>query len=438
MENQEKPRFFSIARIKNSLTLKIIVLGVVWLMLLIPLAMTGSLRRGRSDRAAEAEREVSAKWGAPQRIVAPVMRIGLVRIEKKKDGTVREVPASDLFLLPDKLTVTGSIRPERRYRGIYPVLLYRAKLGFDGEFTVALPRLSDNLQVAKSDFFSLQFGISDIKGITAFKLDFGGRSFKPVPGAQLGRGIHCELPPEWLTATRGKPIKFHAELELNGCRELLFQPIGSEFTLKLDSLWPHPSFVGGFLPIERKIGAEGFSAAWKISELNRSYPQSFIDDKDRFDRENELGVALVQLAGPYQQVARVNDYASLVIAIVLFAFLIGERAAKTWIHPLQYLFAGLSLVLFYTLLLALGEHLSFALSYAASAALIVVLTTGYAFAIFGGRRIPALLLGLTVALAYALVYALVRMEDYALLVGSGILFVMLALLMKFTGHINRE
>ena len=437
MENQEKPRFFSIARIKNSLTLKIIVLGVVWLMLLIPLAMTSGLRRDRSNRAAEAEKEVSAKWGAPQRIVAPVMQIGLMRTEKKKDGTVRKVPTFDLLLLPDKLTVTGSIKPERRYRGIYPVLLYRANLSFDGEFTVTLPKLSDDLQIVKDDF-SLQFGVSDIKGITAFKLDFGGRSFKSVPGSGLGKGIHCELPAEWLTATSGKPIKFHAELELNGCRELLFQPIGSEFTLKLDSPWPHPSFVGGFLPIEREIGAEGFSATWKIGELNRSYPQSFINDRDRFDRENELGVALVQLAGPYQQVARVHDYAMLVIAIVLFAFLIGERVAKTWIHPLQYLFAGLSLVLFYTLLLAFGEHFNFALSYAVSAALIVVLTTGYAFAIFGGRRVPALLLGLTVALAYALVYALVRMEDYALLVGSGLLFVMLALLMKFTGRINRE
>ena len=437
MENQEKPRFFSLARIKGSLTLKIVVLGMVWLMLLIPLAMTGSLRHGRSDRAAAAEKEVSAKWGAPQRIVAPVMQIGLMRTEKKKDGTVRKVPTFDLLLLPDKLTVTGSIKPERRYRGIYPVLLYRANLSFDGEFTVTLPKLSDDLQIVKDDF-SLQFGVSDIKGITAFKLDFGGRSFKSVPGSGLGKGIHCELPAEWLTATSGKPIKFHAELELNGCRELLFQPIGSEFTLKLDSPWPHPSFVGGFLPIERKIGAEGFSAEWKISELNRSYPQSFINDRDRFDRENELGVALVQLAGPYQQVARVHDYAMLVIAIVLFAFLIGERVAKTWIHPLQYLFAGLSLVLFYTLLLAFGEHFNFALSYAVSAALIVVLTTGYAFAIFGGRRVPALLLGLTVALAYALVYALVRMEDYALLVGSGLLFVMLALLMKFTGRINRE
>ena len=437
MENQEKPRFFSIAGIKSSLTLKIVVLGMVWLLLLIPLAMTGSLRRGRSDRAAAAEKEVSAKWGAPQRIVAPVMQIGLMRTEKKKDGTVKKVPTYDLLLLPDKLTVTGAIRPERRYRGIYPVLLYRAELSFDGEFTIALPKLADDLQIAKDDF-SLQFGISDIKGITAFKLDFGGRSFKSVPGSGLGKGIHCELPAEWLTATSGKPIKFHAELELNGCRELLFQPIGSEFTLKLDSPWPHPSFVGGFLPIERKIGAEGFFATWKIGELNRSYPQSFINSRDRFDRENELGVALVQLAGPYQQVARVHDYAMLVMAIVLFAFLVGERVAKTWIHPLQYLFAGLSLVLFYTLLLAFGEHLSFVLSYAVSAALIVVLTTGYAFAIFGGRRIPALLLGLTVALAYALVFALVRMEDYALLVGSGILFVMLALLMKFTGHINRE
>ena len=48
------------------------------------------------------------------------------------------------------------------------------------------------------------------------------------------------------------------------------------------------------------------------------------------------------------------------------------------------------------------------------------------------------MLGATVALAYALVYALVSMEDYALLVGSAVLFIMLALLMKFTSRLNRE
>ena len=438
MENREKPSFFSIAGMKNSLTLKFFMLGVVLLLMMFPVLLNGSLRSERAARAHAAEHEVSGKWGGPQHIAAPVLQIGLEYCVATKNGPIKK--REILNLLPEKLNVTGSIAPEQRYRGIYPVLLYRSSLVLEGEFVVTLPRqvVAADRKIVPNDL-TLQFEISDIKGISEFQLDFGGLKIKSVPGARNGNGIHCELPAEPVVSAMGKPIKFRAELALKGCRELMFQPLGSEFTMKLESPWPHPSFTGGFLPTARAIFEDGFVAEWKISELNRTYPQAFISgDTDRFTAENSVGVALVQVAGPYQQVERVNDYAILVIVIVLFAFLVGERLAKIWIHPLQYLFAGLSLVLFYTLLLAFSEHLNFGLSYVLSVLLIVALSTGYARAIFAGKNTPALLLGATVALSYALIYALVRMEDYALLAGSAILFVMLAVLMKFTGRINRQ
>jgi len=451
MENPERPRLLSLEKIRNSLTLKLILLGFVFLVLLIPLAMTGHQRSVRARRAAEAETEVSAKWGGRQTVTAPVMYIRLIRMLESKNGPTEK--RGCLCVLPEKLDITGTLVPELRYRGIYPVLLYRARISFTGVFAAPpLERAFKEGWKLAPEPPTLQFGLSDIKGITGFRFNFGSRDLKFVPGSALFRhGVHCEIPPfaagaaapvnlgiPPFAAGAAAPVNFGGQLELNGCRELLFQPVGENFTLKVDSVWPHPSFTGGFLPVTRTVTEKGFRAEWKINEVNRTYPQFWFGNDHSFDRGNEVGVALVQTTNAYRRIERVGDYAVLIIVIVLAAFLVGEKAAKIWIHPLQYLFAGLSLVMFYLLLLALSEHIGFGLGYLASAAAVTALCTGYALAIFGGRKVPALLLGGVVALAYALIYLLVRMEDYALLAGSAVLLVLLALVMKFTGHMNRK
>jgi len=436
MENTDKPRFPNLGWSRNSLTVKMLLLGLIFIVLHIPLSMTDSQRKARAKRAETAEQEVSMKWGGRQTVSAPVMRFKLVRTVESKDGPIER--RGTLTVLPEKLDISGTIVPELRYRGIYPVLLYRSDLAFEGEF--AAPPLERALKTGwklAPEPPTIQFGISDIKGITGFGFTFGGRDLNPIPGCEppLG-GVHCELPAGWEKSAA--PVKFRSRLELNGCRDLLFQPVGKNFTLKLGSTWPHPSFTGGFLPVTRTIDEKGFHAEWKIGEVNRTYPQFWFDRTHSFDRKNDVGVALVQTSNAYRRIERVGDHASLIIVIVLAAFFVGEIVAKIWIHPLQYLFAGLSLTMFYMLLLALSEHTGFGVGYLVSAATAVCLCTGYAFAIFSGRRAPALILGVVVALAYALIYTLVRMEDYALLAGSLILLVMLVLMMKFTGRINAK
>ncbi len=439
MENKTRSGFSTLFAVKNSLTLKLFILGVIFVALMIPLFLTSSLRIERSGRAAAAEKEVSAKWGTAQTITAPVLQLGIIRQlpDKKTDKKTRE--QNVLTLLPEKLNVTGIIVPEPRHRGIYPVLLYHSTLVLEGEFsTPPIEEISRDGWQINPAATSLQFAVSDVKGITAFQLEFGGRNLRLVPGCRFGTGWHCDLPWPATPAAPENPVKFRAEIGLNGCRQLLFQPVGRDFTLTLKSSWPHPSFTGGFLPASREVSAAGFTAEWKINEINRSYPQYWMGREYRFDPGNTLGVALVQPSNPYQQTERVSSYAALFIVIILAAFLIGELTTKIWIHPLQYLFSGLAIIMFYLLLLSMVEHFSFTAGYLISAAAIVLLTTGYAFAIFSGRRTPALLLGAVTALAYALIYTLTRMEDYALLAGSIILLLLLALLMKLTGHLNRQ
>lgn len=450
---------------KSSFTLKLLILSAVYLVLFIPLLMVRSQQGGRAERARDAEREVSSKWGGAQTVAAPVMQIGLVKVSTNKEGVCESFDT--LSVLPETLSIEGRVEPEERSRGIYRIMLYRSKLTLSGEF--APPPLEkalrDGWKVVPDDC-SLQIGLSDIKGIASFRMNFGGKDYGLIPGCRIGMprergggddpdsssfslsrrgadaygpcrkaGVHCDVP---LPPAGGGAAAFRAELELNGCRSLQFQPVGRDFRLSLGSPWPHPSFTGGFLPAKREVSGAGFRAEWRVGEANRGYPQHWLGDAYSLSAEDAMGVTLLGGAGPYQKFERAWKYASLVIVIVLASFLLFERAAGIWIHPVQYFFSGLSLVMFYLLLLAFGEHVGFAAGYSAAAAAAVLLETGYAFAIFSGRRAHALSLGGVTAFAYALIYVLVGMEDYALLAGSIVLFVLLAAIMKFTGRINRE
>jgi len=421
-------------RFMRSLVGKIIIIGFIILLLTIPYFMTVGLRADRVARSHRAENEVSSKWGGQQLVTAPVLEIPVQHTIEKNGKS--DLIQSKWFILPEKLEVESRVVPEIRYRGIYQVMLYRAEIQLKAKFT-GLPGVPpDNWKFVDGGQAKLLFSISDVKGIRKLEAEINGAKAKPMPGTILSFPIMLEKDKSELA--------FSSKLELNGCRQLLFAPIGRDFELAITSPWPHPSFTGGFLPGERKVSDSGFEAKWSVNELNSSFPSQWIGTINQnlpigtHDTRRTLGVSFVQPAGPYQQVERVSDYAFLLIAIVLVAFLIGESVTKIWIHPIQYFFSGLSLVMFYMLLLALAEHVNFTLSYAVSTLVIAGMTTLYCRMIFAKKRSAALLLGGVMLLAYLLIFVLIRLEDYALLAGSGILLVLLGVLMRVTGNMNKE
>ena len=72
--NQEKyPRQGFMQR--NALSVKIILIGVLILILLIPLAMIRGLISERSETASEATTEVQNKWSSSQLVTGPFIRI---------------------------------------------------------------------------------------------------------------------------------------------------------------------------------------------------------------------------------------------------------------------------------------------------------------------------------------------------------------------------
>jgi inner membrane protein len=137
----------------------------------------------------------------------------------------------------------------------------------------------------------------------------------------------------------------------------------------------------------------------------------------------------------YQRGERAIKYALVFIALTFLTFFAWEQVSDVRLHPLQYLLLGLALSVFYLLLVALTEHMAFALAYGIAATALVLLIGSYtAGALRSARR--GIALAVAVGATYAFLYALVQSEDYSLVLGASAVFAALALVMTITRKID--
>jgi inner membrane protein len=128
-------------------------------------------------------------------------------------------------------------------------------------------------------------------------------------------------------------------------------------------------------------------------------------------------------------------YAALFIVLTFVVFFLCEVMRSRLLHPVQYVFVGFAICVFYLLLLSISEHLGFDIAYGCAAAATTLLIGTYSvFALRGGKE--GSIVGTAVAVLYGYLYLLLRLEDAALLAGSVGLFAMLALLMLATRRVN--
>ncbi len=415
--------------IKNSITLKVAIIGVTILAMIIPSATIFSLIRERQERKNSVVDEISSKWGKSQMIGGPVISFPYRYIVKDKDGKQIESIRYEHFL-PEELIIKVSINPEIRYRGIFEVVLYNADIEMEGFFKS--PQLSES--TSGKAFLSL--GISDMRGIKKeIETKFNGKPLNFIPGIDcddlISNGVSSLID---LTNKESGNIPFTIKLNINGSGEINFIPIGRTTTLDMNSKWKSPSFDGAFLPSTRTVDDNGFTAKWKILELNRNFPQSWKGKKYVID-ECAFGTKLIIEANIYQQATRTAKYAMLFVIFTFTSVLISEFLTKVRIHPLQYLLIGLAVLMFYCLLLACSEHIGFGKSYLISAILVFLLVTLYSKAAFS-RTTLAITIGGVLALLYTYFYIILQLEDYALLMGAIGLFLILAVVMFMTRKIN--
>jgi len=230
---------------------------------------------------------------------------------------------------------------------------------------------------------------------------------------------------------------FSFDLHLQGGRSLSFVPLGEESRLHLVSSWTGPRFNGAFLPTERTLNEEGFDADWYVLSLNRGYAQRWLRGEVGADTllESIFGVELMIPVDTYLKSLRSVKYGILFVLLPFLLFFLFEVASGRKVHPFQYLMVGLAVCLFYLLLVSISEHLSFDWTYLLASIATIALTTFYSSAVVAAWR-RAWVMSLVLGAGYLFLYAALKSEDYALLIGSLGLFVILAGVMVLTRRID--
>ena len=230
-------------------------------------------------------------------------------------------------------------------------------------------------------------------------------------------------------------IHFSVKLSLRGNEGINILPFGKNNRFEVSSSWKAPKFYG-ILPNTKVIDENGFKAEWEISSFVRNYKQVFVDGGSYGDMdEGRIGVDLYEGVTHYRQVMRAVKYSMLFIMLSLFVVYLFEITSKRYTHYVQYGVVGFSLVLFYLVLLSMSEYFSFGTAYIIAALMVVIPNSLYIKAVTANNKYG---LGMFVFLSgiYAVLYSILKMEQYALITGTLLLVLVLYVIMYLTRHIE--
>jgi inner membrane protein len=426
-------------------------IAVLALVLLIPLAMVESVVRERHRTYQEVIADIAGSWSGDQVLAGPLLVVPYVEKVERHDEVVTpegerrtvqrwESCRRRAVILPDALDLTATLAPEIRRRGIYRVQVYSAEVLVTGAFRdprAAVQALSsaDRLEQVEWSNAVVAFGLSDPRGIIdAAGGELDGGALLPRPGTTLPEivphGFHAAV-----GETAADGLEFRLPLVIRGSGSIRFLPLGGITRATMRSAWPHPSFIGEVLPVERTVGDDGFEASWTIPLLNRSFPQAFTAGSAVAIDEISSGVRLFEPVALYDLVTRAVKYGLLFIGLTFLTLGLIELVTGARLSLVQFLLIGFALALFFLILVALAEHVGFAVAYLLASATVVALNTLYCAAILRRRGTAALVGGILAAI-YGVLYTILKAEDFALLGGTALLLVALAVTMVLTRRLH--
>lgn len=463
MDNNLQPQMPPYARRTVSpVTKKIIFLFVLTILLLIPLILIGNLINDRGKLYKQTITNIGNEWGKSQKIIAPVITISYTDTSiNNKDSVsnasntkaVAVVPVERKFaILPEELNATIEMKDEVRQRGIYNATVYNANVKLKGYFSAKI------LKEDRKVLGCISIGLTDTKALIKInKFKIGDMDLEAMSGTMaaplITNGISGQLGPEHNNTMNKEKIPFEIDIDFRGSRDISILPLGKKNHFEIKSNWKSPSF-SGVLPTERTIDNNGFSAVWEVSNLIRNYPQIIDINNDQFsdfyqdgvvyneyddettysdnnDENTIVKVALFDSVTSYTQIYRACNYGILFIGMSLVVVFIFEVVSKKAAHYVQYGVVGFSLVIFYLLLLSLSEHIGFEWSYLISSLAIVIPNSLYITSMTSSKKFG---IGMFIFLSgiYAILFSILRMEQYALLTGSLLILAVLYAVMYLT------
>ena len=421
-EKQEDYSFFKYAIV-------VVLVGLLWAVLQIVDVQVDD----REKYMQETLNEVGSTWSSDQILGAPVItydRVSYdsltVRSSKGKDSLVLKKKEETFALYPEELDIKCDVDSKTLHRAIYDVNVYSANAVFSGNYSIPENFFNGTVKNVRA-----RMSVSDLKGIfeqVVIELDTAKYQMSPDFVKKENKweeegDVKMSSP---IVLTKGvSKVPFKLNLAIKGSNSLSFYPVGDATTVEVKSSYNNPSFKGDFLPIDRTVDEKGFSAVWKVLKINRSNPYDVT-----------FGVDLIQPVTQYQKTSRSIKYGILVILLVFLAAIVVEFFTKRKINILQYAVVGLSLVLFYLLLLSFSDFLSFGKSYLIASVMTTLALTGYFKGIL--KHKSAYLLGALVFIFLMLSFIMMQMQVYSLLTGSLLLFVILCVIMYLTRNMSSK
>src|SRR5215831_2892173 len=438
-------------RVLRSPAFKFVLILSLIIVLVVPLLLVYELISERESRAQGVRREVGQLWGPQQQILGPFLVVPFtVRIETVQgDKRVEQIQERRAVFTPAALEVMGRADAKTLHRSIFEVPVYAARLKLSGRFGILrIADVAPEVVAVRWRDAAFVLGLSGVSGLKkTAALNITGATeiaFAPsigFPSTHLS-GIHAKLAvggsaPPADADQPPQPFAFTVELAFNGSVSLTIAPVARETHVSLSSDWPHPSFSGAFLPDDRRVTAAGFTATWKIPHLARSVPDAWNLTDAGLERlqPHSFGVAMIDPVDFYSLVNRAAKYGIMFVALAFIAVFCLELISGRHVHPVQFLFTGISLVFFYVLLLSLAEHLGFTQAYLAAS-----IVTGAMLAVYVGAAMTSFVTGMVMlmvfAATYVILYLILQLEDYALLAGAVLGFLALAIVMFVTLRVD--
>ena len=424
---------------KNSTTFRVIFIGFLILLLLIPMGMVESVIVERGHLYRQANNEITTSWGKEQLLIGPLLTIPYVKTFSDNAGWSYD--SRYKHIRPESMTINTNIETQIRHRSIYKVPVYTASVHVIGHFDLPGTGISEeNKSRFQLDEWVIQIPVKSSRSIKEpIKFVWDDEVIKLIPMRDDPSSesviFSAKLPPHLAGKDQGYKFEFH--INLAGSGEFSFISSSQNTNIKIDSDWESPGFFGIYLPSSHDISDGGFTASWAINDLftDLGHDKSKKVSYNWFSSKPRFGVKLIQPVDTYQVVTRAAKYAVLFIGLTFLVYFFTELFGRALLHPIQYLFVGVANCIFYLLLLSLAEHISFNIAYLISTCTSITLISLYSINILKSR-LKAFIVFIVLSGLYTYLFVTLRSEDFALLIGSIGLFIILGLAMYLTRNID--
>lgn len=454
-----------------SITTKWIIVAILILIMSIPTFFVESIIWDRQDRQYEVTQEISNTWSSSQTVMWPVLNIHYT--VKNKYNTWY----SDYIkqILPNDLYIKTDIQTQTRARGIFWVPVYTADIYMTGNFgAINFERIGIDPSTINWDKTKVTLQVDDLRGIWWFdEMKFDNQDINMQNGTNGYLGniwANVQIP-------ENKKMGFVIHYKLKWSQYIKYISTANTNKFVVNSNRANPSFVGSPLPDTRNVNNKWFDAEWNISRINLPFGEvldgnyevrdygfsnsnnyyntnwydyeakaytasSEVKGDDYYAEARNIsdwasfGIRLVTPYDQYQQTERSVKYGMLFIVLTFVTFFLIEVINRKQIHPFQYILVWLALGLFYLLLLSLSEHIGFGRAYLVSSVMIIGMIWLYIQWFLHENRL-SLFITAALSMLYIYIYILMWLEDYALMVWSIWLFIILAVVMYISRKIDR-